>query len=118
MHAQRLAFSEAVSAGDWTLYDGKNRAYVIDGPSRMTANNTQMLLAAAIAGAGIAYGPTFVFGAHIRRGELIAVLPAYRAAELTVQAVYPSARRIPLKVRRFVDYLAETFGDEPAWDRH
>jgi DNA-binding transcriptional LysR family regulator len=118
MQAQRLAFSEAVSAGDWTLYDGKNRAHVIDGPCRMTANNTQMLLAAAIAGAGIAYGPTFVFGAHIRRGELVALLPAYRAAELTVQAVYPSARRIPLKVRRFVDCLAETFGDEPAWDRH
>lgn len=118
MRAQRLAFSEAVSAGDWTLYDAKNRAYVIDGPCRMTANNTQMLLSAAIAGAGIAYGPTFVFGAHIRRRELIALLPAYRAAELTIQAVYPSARRIPLKVRRFVDYLAEAFGDDPAWDRH
>jgi len=118
MRAQRLAFSEAVSAGDWTLYDGKKRAYAIDGPCRMTANNTQMLLAAAIAGAGIAYGPTFVFGPHIRRGELVALLPSYRAAELTIQAVYPSARRIPLKVRRFVDYLAETFGDEPPWDRH
>ena len=83
----------------------------------MTANNTQMLLAAATAGAGIAYGPTFVFGPHIRRGELVALLPTYRAAELAIQAVYPSARRIPLKVRRFVDYLAEAFGDEPAWDR-
>ncbi|MGA3249070.1 MAG: LysR family transcriptional regulator [Paraburkholderia sp.] len=117
MRAQRLAFSEAVSAGDWTLHDGKNRTHVIDGPCRMTANNTQMLLASAIAGAGIVYGPTFVFGAHIRRGELVALLPAYRAADLTIQAVYPSARRIPLKVRRFVDYLAETFGDEPPWDR-
>lgn len=67
--------------------------------------------------AGIAYGPTFVFGPHIRRGELVALLPTYRAAELAIQAVYPSARRIPLKVRRFVDYLAEAFGDEPAWDR-
>ncbi|MGF6722282.1 DNA-binding transcriptional LysR family regulator [Paraburkholderia sp. GAS41] len=117
MRAQRLAFSEAVSAGDWTLHDRKNRTHVIDGPCRMTANNTQMLLASAIAGAGIVYGPTFVFGAHIRRGELVALLPAYRAADLTIQAVYPSARRIPLKVRRFVDYLAETFGDEPPWDR-
>ncbi|WP_454829010.1 LysR family transcriptional regulator [Paraburkholderia xenovorans] len=117
LRAQRLAFSEAVSAGDWTLHDRKNRAHVIDGPCRMTANNTQMLLAAAIAGAGIVYGPTFVFGAHIRSGELVALLPAYRAADLTIQAVYPSARRIPLKVRRFVDYLAETFGDEPSWDR-
>jgi len=35
----------------------------------------------------------------------------------TIQAVYPSARRIALKVCRFVDYLAEVFGDEPPWDR-
>jgi DNA-binding transcriptional LysR family regulator len=115
--AQRLAFSEAVSAGDWTLLDARNRAHVIDGPCRMAANNTQMLLAAALAGAGIAYGPTFVFGEHLRRGELVALLPAYRAADLAIQAVYPSAQRIPLKVRRFVDYLAETFSSEPPWDR-
>ncbi|MGF6771504.1 DNA-binding transcriptional LysR family regulator [Paraburkholderia sp. GAS199] len=116
LHAQRLAFSEAVSAGDWTLLDAKNRAHVIDGPCRMAANNTQMLLAATVAGAGIAYGPTFVFGEHLRRGELVELLPAYRAADLTIQAVYPSAQRIPLKVRRFVDYLAEAFGNEPPWD--
>ena len=115
--AQRLAFSEAVSAGDWTLLDARNRPHVIDGPCRMAANNTQMLLAAALAGAGIAYGPTFVFGEHLARGELVELLPAYRPAEMAIQAVYPSARRIPLKVRRFVDYLAGTFGDEPPWDR-
>ncbi|WP_321926617.1 LysR family transcriptional regulator [Paraburkholderia guartelaensis] len=115
--AQRLAFSEAVSAGDWTLLDASNRAHVIDGPCRMAANNTQMLLGAALAGAGIAYGPTFVFGEHLGRGELVALLPDYRATELAIQAVYPSVRRIPLKVHRFVDYLAETFGDEPPWDR-
>jgi DNA-binding transcriptional LysR family regulator len=116
LRAPRLAFSEAVSAGDWTLYDAKNRAHVIDGPLRISANNTQLLLSAALAGAGIAYGPTFVFGEHLRRGELVALLPAYRATELVIQAVYPSARRIPFKVRRFVDYLAEAYGDEPPWD--
>ncbi|WP_250499200.1 LysR family transcriptional regulator [Caballeronia sp. GAWG1-5s-s] len=114
--APRLVFSEAVSAGDWTLFDADNRAYVIDGPSRISANNTQMLLSAALAGAGIAYGPSFVFGEHVRRGELVALLPDYRATELLVQAVYPGARRIPLKVRRFVEYLVDAFGDEPPWD--
>lgn len=116
LHAPRLAFSDAVSAGDWTLFDEKNRAHVIDGPVRVAANNTQMLLSAALAGAGIAYGPTFVFGEHLRRGELVALLPHHRTTELSVQAVYPSARRIPLKVRRFVDYLVDAFGDEPPWD--
>ncbi|RKP44182.1 LysR family transcriptional regulator [Trinickia fusca] len=113
----RLAFSDAVSVGDWTLIDSKQRVHVIDGPCRMAANNTQMLLSAALAGAGVAYGPTFVFGEPIARGELVALLPTYRTSELTIQAVYPSARHIPLKVRRFVDYLIDELGDEPPWDR-
>lgn len=54
----RLVFSEAVSARDWTLFDAKKRAHLIDGPSRISANDTQTLFAAALAGAGIAYGPT------------------------------------------------------------
>ncbi|CAG9228223.1 LysR family transcriptional regulator [Paraburkholderia tropica] len=115
--AQRLCFSEAVSAGDWTVFDSRDRAHVIDGPCRLAANNTQMLLSAALAGAGIAYGPTFVFGEHLRAGRLIQVLPTYRTTELIIQAVYPSARSIPLKVHRFVDYLATAFGDMPPWDQ-
>ncbi|WP_250493929.1 LysR family transcriptional regulator [Caballeronia sp. GAWG1-1] len=115
--APRLAFSEAVSVGDWTLADTKGRAHVIDGPCRMAANNTQMLLAAALAGAGIAYGPTFVFGEHIARGNLVALLPDYRTPELAIQAVYPSARHMPLKVRLLLHSLVAAFGDEPPWDR-
>ncbi|MGH8784007.1 MAG: LysR family transcriptional regulator [Cupriavidus necator] len=115
--AQRLVFSEAVSAGDWTLIDTKGRAHVISGASRMTANNMQMLLAAALEGAGVAYGPTFVFGEYIARGELVALLPSYRATELTIQAVYPSTRHVPLKVRQFIEQLIEAFGDQPPWDR-
>jgi DNA-binding transcriptional LysR family regulator len=115
--APRLTFSEAVSAGDWTLVDTDNRAWVIDGPCRMAANNTQMLLAAALAGAGIAYGPTFVFGEHIASGKLVELLPNYTTSDLAIQAVYPSARHMPLKVRRLLDHLAAAFGDTPPWDR-
>lgn len=116
-HADRLSFSEAVSAGDWTLIDAKQRAHVIGGPCRMSANNTQMLVAAALAGSGVAYGPTFVFGEQIARGKLVALLPEYHASELAIQAVYPGARHMPLKVRQFLDYLVDAFGDDPPWDR-
>jgi DNA-binding transcriptional LysR family regulator len=81
------------------------------------SNNTQLLLAVALVGAGIACGPTFMFGEHLRRADLVAMLPAYRACDLTIQADDPGAARIPLKVRRFVDNLAGTFGNEPPWDR-
>jgi DNA-binding transcriptional LysR family regulator len=111
----RLAFSEAVSAGDWTFTDDSGRSYRIDGPCRVVANNMQMLLACALAGAGVAYGPAFVFGEDIRQGRLLALLPDYATTALTMQAVYPGARGIPIKVRRFVDYLAEDFGSHPPW---
>jgi DNA-binding transcriptional LysR family regulator len=116
--APRLAFSEAVSMPEWTLTDEAGREHVVDGPHRMQANNMQMLLSATLAGVGIAYGPTFVFGPHIRAKELVVLLPGYRAPELTVHAVYPTARYVPSKVRRFIEYLADAFGDRPPWDAY
>jgi DNA-binding transcriptional LysR family regulator len=114
--APRLAFSEAVSAGDWTLTDPEGTSHVIDGPVRMAANNTQMLLAAALAGAGVAYGPTFVFGERIAAGDLVALLPDHRTSELAIHGLYPSARNISLKARRFIDHMIASFGAVPPWD--
>jgi DNA-binding transcriptional LysR family regulator len=116
--APRLAFNEAVSVPEWVLTDKQNREHVIDGPLRMQANNMQMLLSAALAGVGIAYGPTFVLGKDIKAGNLVKLLPDYRTAELTINAVYPTARYVPSKVRQFIDYLAKAFKDEPPWDRY
>ena len=112
----RLAFSETSSVREWTLIDKQNREHLIDGPLRMQANNMEMLLAAALAGVGVAYGPTFVFGPHIKTGKLVRLLPEYRTAELSINAVYPTARYVPSKVRLFIDYLVEAFKDEPRWD--
>jgi len=117
-HAPRLAFNEAVSIPEWALIDEAGHPHAIDGPYRMQANNMQMLLASTLAGVGIAYGPTFVFGPHIRAKRLVELLPGYKAPELTIHAVYPTARYVPSKVRRFMDYLAEAFGEQPSWDEY
>ncbi len=115
-HAPRLAFSDAVSPGEWTLLDKQKRPHVIDGPLRMQANNMAMLAAGALAGMGIAYGPTFVFGEHLKAGTLVELLPGFKAPELTIYAVFLSARYVPSKVRRFVDHVVDAFGDNPPWD--
>lgn len=115
--APRLAFSEAISSGDWTLTDPAGQAHVIDGPIRMAANNTQMLLAAAKAGAGVTYGPSFIFGEAIAAGDLVALLPDHQATELTIHAVYPTKRHVSLKLRSFVEHLIASFGGTPPWDR-
>jgi DNA-binding transcriptional LysR family regulator len=36
---------------------------------------------------------------------------------LTIFAVYPSRQFLPPKVRTFIDFMVERFGDNPYWDR-
>ena len=104
-------------AGDWTLMGPDKKIHVIDGPARMTANSTQMLLGASLAGAGLAYGPSFVFGQHIATGELVRLLPEYTIPDLAIHAIYPTARHVSMKVRQFIDQLVLDFGHQPPWDK-
>jgi DNA-binding transcriptional LysR family regulator len=113
----RLAFSEAVSPGDWTLQDGRGRSYVIDGPAQLLANNMQLLLAASLEGASVAYGPSFLFGESLRAGALVQVLPECRTVSLGIHTIVPSSRYVPSKVRHLVDRLAADFGAEAAWNQ-
>ena len=112
----RLAFSRAASVGDWSFTDQEGRTHKVEGPVCFLADNVQMLLAAALAGAGIVYGPAFVFADHLASGALERILPDYSTQSLGIHAVYPSARLVGAKVRRFVDLLEEWFAASPRWD--
>lgn len=114
--APRLAFSDAVSPGDWTVLDADGRPQAIDGPLRMRTNSMAMLLAAAHGGSGVAYGPSFVFGPSIASGDLVQLLPEHKAMDLAIHAVFPTGRHMTAKLRSFVDHLVASFGDEPPWD--
>ncbi len=83
----------------------------------LVANNGDALLASALAGQGIILQPTFIVAEALRQGRLVQVLPGWRLADLSVNAVYPSARHLSPKVRSFVDFLASRFRDPPPWDQ-
>jgi DNA-binding transcriptional LysR family regulator len=115
--APMLVYGEAVSAGDWVLAAADGVSARINGKRHLASNNMEMLLRAALGGLGVAYGPTFIFGPQVASGALIRLLPDWNATPLVIQAVYPSARYVPVKVRRFIDAVAAAFGDIPPWDR-
>ncbi|HBR4602014.1 TPA: LysR family transcriptional regulator [Klebsiella pneumoniae] len=114
--APRLAFSQAVSAGDWSVTNANGQTYHIDGEIRLAANNMQMLLAAALTGAGVVYGPSFVFEQSIASGALRVLLPDHKTKDLAIHAIYPSKRHVSLKVRRFIEHLSMSFDDTQPWD--
>jgi LysR family transcriptional regulator for bpeEF and oprC len=77
--------------------------------SRISANDTEAYLASALSGAGLAQLARFVALAHLRNGELVAVLPQWHAPPLAISAVYSHTRHLAAAVRVFVDWIAELF---------
>lgn len=90
----------------------------VDVQGSVTANETTVLHAAALAGAGIAMLPTFLAGPDLAAGRLRRVLADYALPLLDIQAVYLSRRHQPLALRLLIDFLAQRFGGPVApWDR-
>ncbi|MFC5474942.1 LysR family transcriptional regulator [Paraherbaspirillum soli] len=111
-----LTYAYSMPGDEWRLQrDGKTHTVRIKGG--LHCNNGDLLRAAALGGMGIIRQPTFIIGDDIRNGRLVPLLTDYHGPELAIHAVYPSRQHLSAKVRTFVDFLAEQFGDAPDWDR-
>jgi DNA-binding transcriptional LysR family regulator len=108
--------SDALGPNEWSF--GREGKVKVSITGNLRVNNGDALLAAAIAGQGLIYEPTFVTGEALRSGQLMALRLDHPPLELPgVFAVYPGNRHPPAKVRAFVDFLAQRFGSDPPWDR-
>jgi len=116
--ARCLTFGEAGPGAVWE-FDVDGAPVTLKPASALTVNSSQALREAMLGGAGIALLPTFVVGEDIRAGRALHVLPAARPVGTfgsQVLAVYRENRFLPQKVRVFIDYLLEQWGERPAWD--
>ncbi|HTH99098.1 MAG TPA: LysR family transcriptional regulator [Stellaceae bacterium] len=100
----------------WDFRDGAKDLSVRVG-GNLSANNGEMLMAAAIRGYGLTLLPTFIVGPALEDGRLIRVLPEWPLVEGAIYAVYPSNRHVTGRVRAFTDFLASRIGREPYWDK-
>ncbi len=75
-------------------------------PIRLTATLPDMVVAAAVANHGLAQVTTYQAEAAVRAGQLVPVLREFEAAPTAVHLVHPSSRRVPLKLRAFLDFAA------------
>ena len=96
---------------------GEDGEIAIPITGNLRANNGDALLAAALAGQGLIYQPTFLVGDNLRDGSLVRLLSEFAVPELGVYAVLPSGRQAPAKVRVVIDFLAARFAPIPDWDR-
>lgn len=82
-----------------------------------SADNGEAIRDACIHGLGITLNSTWCAYQAIQRGSLVQILPEYPIkSDAAIWAVYPSSRQLAPKVRAFIDYFSEYYGDSPYWD--
>ncbi|CAM5796294.1 LysR family transcriptional regulator [Rhizobacter fulvus] len=96
----------------WTL-SRDAQALDVDVSSHCTANESTVVLHAALAGGGIALLPTYLANAAVARGELQVVLADWRLPPMTIYALYASRRHLSPAVRALLDFLVERFSSPP-----
>ena len=107
--------SSALGPHQWSF--GVDGAVVVPVSGNLQAGNGDVLVAAAVAGQGLVYQPTFLLGDDIRARRLQALNLDHPTMELAgVYAVYAANRRPLAKVRAFIDFLVQQFSPSAPWD--
>jgi len=110
-----LVYSGGRERAAWEFQQGR-RKYAIQPSSRFISDSGEALVRAAEAGLGIAALPTFLTFDSVRAGRLVQVLADYAMPEAGFYVIRPPGPHVPARVRRLIDLLAQTFGDQPEWE--
>jgi len=79
-------------------------------PARLWTNSAPGVLAAAVAGLGIALATPLMAGDELRSGRLIRLLEPYRLDPAEVWAVLPAGPKPSAKIRAVVEHLVTSLG--------
>lgn len=79
----------------------------------LMADSGDFLAEMAEAGLGIALVPDFISDDAVADGRLVPVLEEWHGPPIAVHALFPQSRNMPLRLRHFVDFLAEELGGTP-----
>ncbi|MEH7828737.1 LysR family transcriptional regulator [Gemmobacter denitrificans] len=74
-------------------------------PWKVSTNNAEGYIAAALAGQGLIQIPAYDVALHLAAGELIEVMPEARPGPLPMHLVFPASPRTPPRVSIFVGWL-------------
>jgi DNA-binding transcriptional LysR family regulator len=99
----------------WTFTDAAGEPASVPVGGNLSANETQVLLAAAVEGVGIGLQPLYAAAGALARGELVALLPGHVAQPLGIHGIYASRRQMPAVLRAMLDALAAYFADGRYW---
>lgn len=81
----------------------------------LSANESLVLLAGALDGAGIVLQPRYSVQPYLANGQLVPLLTDYQPQNMGIYGIYASRRHMPPALRALLDFLVEWFAHEPRW---
>lgn len=113
-HPQELAAHQALMQGTeaWQLTAG-DEIVTVRPQGRFKADNGTALVAAAVAGLGIAWVPDGLTDAHVASGALLPVMTGYPPPPAGIYVVRPPAQHPARKVRVLTELLLACFEEAP-----
>lgn len=85
------------------VVSGQERLVAV--PSRVIVNNAESYIACSVAGMGLIQIPRFDVQHLLDRGELVEVMPGFRAAPMQVSLVYPNRRQRSRRLNAFIEWF-------------
>jgi DNA-binding transcriptional LysR family regulator len=108
-----IVYTGLATVDEWHFAGPDGAPIVVKVSGRVRVSASEGMRSALMEGLGLAVCPTGLFTDEIESGRLERVLNPYEPEPLPIQAVYPSRRLVPPRVRAFVDYLVEEFRADP-----
>ncbi|TQI81966.1 LysR family transcriptional regulator [Serratia fonticola] len=94
-------------------HQGTKSAVAVSG--NLSANESVVLLAGTLQGAGISLQPYYSAAPLLAKGDLIELLPEYLPQAMGIYGIYTSRRQMPATLRTMLDFLVEWFATDPGW---
>ncbi len=107
---------------DTNLRSGARWPFYVDGvPTKVkvsgafSVNSPTALRNLVLQDAGVGLIPDYIVAGDVASGRLARVLADVPSVQMTVQALYLDARYMPLRLRRFIDFLGAEFATMRTW---
>jgi len=105
-----LHYTQQASPLVWRYTGPDGERVQVRGAGPFSANNGDLLVAAAVAGLGVINVPRFLTHGHIAAGRLTPILTDWTSPPLALHFLSPPGRAMPRKLRVFSDFIHQQFG--------
>jgi DNA-binding transcriptional LysR family regulator len=87
--------------------ESANRVVSVQMPGALTVNNSVAYLSACLSGLGVIQTPEVGLKPYFESGQLVEILPDFRAEPMPVWLIYSNRRHLPRRVQAFMNWFEQ-----------